>query len=633
MKNLVFIVLAVLSAPCIGETWTDPDTGLVWVYSDGELGIIIGEEGTCVSPSDMETLEIPEKIAGRKVWSVSEKAFDGMDRLRFLRIRSDVGICDALDKCPLLERIDAVGPLTDMATEDGVLYRRGTYAELRGGVLCLGTNDVKWLERVPCNYQAREFTVPDSVTGISEGAFSDCGNFERIILPEGLKSIREDAFRRCKALKEIKIPPLVKSIPDGAFAFCTALSDIDFGNGVEEIGKWAFSGCSNLVSVYIPASVSSPGAFGGCDSLERIEVSPENKDYCGIEGVLYRLDTRSKLTEALVRVPPKCGIKRLELPDGVVASSDYDTFAGVSGVETLVLPSSFRYFENMGTLSKDLRYFEVKEGNNMYEAHDGVLYRYGLESLARCPPGYDKLEFAVPAETKKICSSSFNGCKGIRRVRLGESVEAIGEAAFSESGIEEFAWPVKIKTISRWTFMQCENLRKVTLPSTLEAVGAMAFSLCPNIEEFAIAGEGGSFYIEGGCLCHGGPNASARLLVRVTKSAIKDGTLVVPPSVTQIGSEACDGVPDLKTVVVPESVRCIMPGAFYKCDNLTAVVFLSRPPTIYYSGRVTVPAKAELYVDASDPKWGLMLHAMCKGNPVKCSDKASLESFLRGKGK
>lgn len=95
----------------------------------------------------------------------------------------------------------------------------------------------------------KQIVLKPGTTGIADGAFFHCENFEDIIIPSGVINIGSSAFSDCDSITSIVIP-----------------------DSVEKIGNGAFWGCAKLTSVIIPGSVTSIGecAFIGCDSLENI---------------------------------------------------------------------------------------------------------------------------------------------------------------------------------------------------------------------------------------------------------------------------------------------------------------------------------------------------------------------------
>lgn len=151
-----------------------------------------------------------------------------------------------------------------------------------------------------------EIVVPEGVTEIGEGAFSNCSSAKSMHLPTTPNWIGEDAFYACSSLSSITVESgiqtgyisvgncliqpyagiLVKGcntsvIPDdgtltsigsGAFDHCEGLRELVIPDGVTHIGGSAFLGCDQLKAVTIPSSVTYIDifAFSACYSLESV---------------------------------------------------------------------------------------------------------------------------------------------------------------------------------------------------------------------------------------------------------------------------------------------------------------------------------------------------------------------------
>lgn len=99
-----------------------------------------------------------------------------------------------------------------------------------------------------------KINLPNSVTGIKEGAFKNCTRLTDINIPNSVKSIGYEAFCSCTRLTDINIPNSVTSIERSTFYSCTSLTNINIPNSVTSIGEQAFYNCDNLKSVYMNAS-------------------------------------------------------------------------------------------------------------------------------------------------------------------------------------------------------------------------------------------------------------------------------------------------------------------------------------------------------------------------------------------
>ena len=119
--------------------------------------------------------------------------------------------------------------------------------------------------------------IPYSITSIGIGAFAECESLTTINIPESVTSIGKNAFVRCKSLTSVTIPDRVTSIGSWAFRFCSSLTTINIPERVTSIGKHTFLGCTSLTTIDIPESVSSISlyAFVNCISL-RYAIIPRN---------------------------------------------------------------------------------------------------------------------------------------------------------------------------------------------------------------------------------------------------------------------------------------------------------------------------------------------------------------------
>ena len=125
-------------------------------------------------------------------------------------------------------------------------------------------------------YRAKEtnYTIPNSVTTIGEGAFSNCNSLTSINIPNSVTTIGESAFWGCTSLTSINIPNNVTTIGNRAFGACFSLTNINIPNNVTTIGEGAFWQCFSLTSINIPNGVTTIGekAFWECTSLTSINI-------------------------------------------------------------------------------------------------------------------------------------------------------------------------------------------------------------------------------------------------------------------------------------------------------------------------------------------------------------------------
>lgn len=109
------------------------------------------------------------------------------------------------------------------------------------------------------------YSIPSTVTQISNYAFQNAKFLTGVQFPEGLESVGTSAFNGVNQLKEVKLPNSLKDI--GMFAFSdTGIESIVLGSQIEQVQDWAFAFSSQLKSVAILDSNTTIGSFAFTDS-------------------------------------------------------------------------------------------------------------------------------------------------------------------------------------------------------------------------------------------------------------------------------------------------------------------------------------------------------------------------------
>lgn len=231
-----------------------------------------------------------------------------------------------------------------------------------------------------------DFSLPDRVTEIGEGAFESCHNFRTLNLPRDLKKIGPRAFKDCLLSGHLDIAYNVTEIGDYAFSGCTSLTKLTLTSSLQRIGAYAFSGCKNLkCELAIPSTVTEigDGAFKECSMLSGRLTLPANLKKIGSK----TFQNCNSFTGTLV-------IPNSVTEIGQEAFSDCSRFTGLS------LPNNLRKIE--------------------------------FGAFARCISLTGRL--SIPETVKEIGSYAFYNCTGFTGdFVLPSALESIGTDAFANT--------------------------------------------------------------------------------------------------------------------------------------------------------------------------------------------------------
>lgn len=309
--------------------------------------------------------------------SVGESTFEGCTALTRILVKDGATTlganafkaCTALESVSLPNTITSLSPsafagctaLTSLTIADGGVYR------VSDGLICTATQIVGVMP-----YLAGEVTIPEGITEIGAGAFSQNTRITAVKFPGTLTSVGQNAFYKCSALESVIIPESgVETIGDNAFYSCTMLKTVTLPSTLKSLGSNAFSDCSALSTPVLPASLQTignsafwhctgmtgtltlpgsivtygNGVFNGCTSLEHVimedSVDPDHVKYAS--QMFYGCT----------------GIQTIRLPENITTMGNM--LYGCSGLTRLVLPASIATVDgNCLNNSKSLRYLEIK---------------------------------------------------------------------------------------------------------------------------------------------------------------------------------------------------------------------------------------------------------------------------------
>ena len=468
-----------------------------------------------------------------------------------------------------------------------------------------------------------EIIVPDYVTSISQGAFSNCSSLTSIVIPDSITSIGDYAFSGCTAEIKWGDNPTIKSIGSYVFSNYKGTS-IEIPNSVTSIGDAAFSGCSSLTSVVIGDNITSigDGAFSGCSKLESITLpfvgakagvtSSDTyqypfgyifgtSNYTGATATkqYYYGSSTSSTTSTTYYIPTS--LKSVTITGGNILYSAFDNCSSLTSVTIGNSVTSIGYSAFSGCSS--LTSISVDENNESYCSIDGNLYNKDATALIQYAIGKRDTSFTIPNSVTSIGSYAFSGCSSLTSVVIGDNITSIGDYAFG--GCSKLTYNVKdglkylgnstnpylyladtestditnaiidgsCKIVGSYAFRACSSLTSITIPNSVKSIGDSAFSGCSKLESITLPFVGATK--EGTSNTHFGyifGASSYSYNKDYVPTSLK--TVILTDSVTSIGSSAFYYCSSLTSVTIGNSVTSIGSHAFSGCSRLTKVNYL-----------------------------------------------------------
>ena len=413
MKDIIkclVLTLTLLNACVVLASCTETTNVVKWTYEIVNGGVVLGGRGKTAVPKDTSGgLVIPDKIDGKPVCGIGERAFEfcrglasveiplsvtnivrfafrGCSGLKSVNIPSRVAsIGDfAFCECSGLKSVTIPSSVTNIG-EDAFLRcceLEAFFVDGKNTAYCSIDSLLydKNMRLISCPAgKIGAISLPSGVKDIGGHAFYWCGGLTSVSIPSGVANIGAGAFWACRGLKSVTIPEGVTNIENMAFGWCDGLTSVVMPSSVTRIGFGAFECCSNLTAATIPSNVTSIdlAVFARCSQLNAISVDTNNSAYCSVDGLLY--DKSMKLISC-----PEGKTGALTLPQGVTSIGS-GAFGCCCGLTSVMIPSSVTNIEDYVFYDcSQLNAISVDTNNLAYCSVDGLLYDRSMK-LISCP--------------------------------------------------------------------------------------------------------------------------------------------------------------------------------------------------------------------------------------------------------
>lgn len=373
--------------------------------------------------------------------------------------------------------------------------------------------------------------LPESLTTIPYFCFSGCSQLVTINIPSQITLVDTQGFYNCAKLTTVTLPSTVTKIGGYAFAGCTLLSTVSLPTGLLTIDQRAFLSCTSLTTISIPSTVTTIGtaAFYACSALSSIE----------LPATITSLDqTFGNCTSLSTFILP-----------AAIQTLTANLFLNCTALKNVVLPTQLKTFNSSAFSGcSALDSVSLDASNIYYSSVSGALFNLPKTILVYCPTG-KKGVFTIPSQVKIIAANAFTGCSGLTAIDFATSTPT---------------------TFEGYAFSYCTGLTTITIPSSVTSMqnyaGGGVFFGCTNL---VINYAPGASYV-----LVDGVTFTADMKTLVSCPTTKTGNYVIPDGVTKIDDGAFASS-SLTSVIMPSSVTSMGSWAFLGASQLTSVTLSS----------------------------------------------------------
>ena len=493
------------------------------------------------SSAFMDCSSLKEIILPQNLVSIDANVFAGCTSLRKVTIQENVTsiALTAFVDCKRLEEFIVSPANSKYCSVDGIIYNK------RRSILYM----------VPAKVKIPDFVIDKKVKKIEKGAFRGCQTIQSIVIPDGITRFNDYTFEDCKNLRKINIPEGTTEIPFFFLSGCSSLEEITLPESLKFILMKAFDGCSALRSITLPRNVSAiVGDFDGCDSLERIEVDPNNKNYVSVSGVLYSKDMRK------IRCYPSAHPDETFTIPSTVTDLRIGLFTNCKHLKELHIPNYADLAENIikkcpALTAIHIHIKDIKGAPIDKNAFHGVYTSLCTLYVPKgCAEDYRKhpafAAFAHIQEEEQE-ETEINPMDMVEFSPDGKTL--VGVKDVYKQYIISFDIPDGVSTIGKHAFEDCYSLAHISFPETLETIQVGAFRRCRSLKELSL------------------PNSLQEIQNFAFAECGAVTSKFLPDGVRRLGYGIIEKV-FVSEIFIPSSVKRIDPNAFRGCGQLAEII-------------------------------------------------------------
>lgn len=292
---------------------------------------------------------------------------------------------------------------------------------------------------IPAKTTVTEIVLPEGITTIYDGLFTDHDTITKISLPstaakynygntdvfggdDTLTSLTE--YQVASGNAALKAEDGVLYSADGTDLYCYPIAKKDASytvpDTVKNIYKNAISSKNtSLTKLVFGKSVEGLGQGGiRLPNLAEYQVVDENATFCARDGVLY-----SKNMDAICGYPKKKADKSYAVPETVTDMYYYGVFEN-DYLKNLDLLGNTGVPSWLTKYCPKLESITVSAGSE-YKSKNGVLYDYSMKTLICYPPAKDNANYVIPDSVTEIQNDAICFNPYLKKVTLGKNMRTV----------------------------------------------------------------------------------------------------------------------------------------------------------------------------------------------------------------
>ena len=404
----------------------------------------------------------------------------------------------------------------------------------------------------------KKIIIPGTVKTIAENAFSNNTTLESVVIQDGVEEIGDNAFFKCSNLKKVSMPNSVKKIGMNAFYYCSKLEEINLSTGITNLRQQVLDGCVNLKEIILPEGLLTieSGSLA-CGNLSFLKipstVTSIHSDFCFGRNNINQIDTTGNQNyvfedgflmsisgEQICYITPQKikASSTFSIPEGV-KSFDYDLKA-YTNLNEIVLPSTLTSIAG-NKLPTSIEEIEVSSGNQSFIADNENKILYTTENeLLQC---YSKEE----------------------EITIKDGILKVGNTALSgATNAKKIIFPDSLLELEYLCFNRVRNGVEIVLGKNVETINGDFMNVSSGAN-LTIAEDNPNFKIENNMLYSKDGKKLVKVLYQIDREFTIDSNIEI------IGNNAFINQNIVEKITILNSVNEIQYGAFMYCTALKEI--------------------------------------------------------------